>query len=119
MDNEVCRKAELKQEVDVKSIYPAPINLQDHGEHPDMCPTAIIDVSVGCTEKEFADYHIYIRFQERALQRHFGVGNMFVETRLNAAMERGELPPWEDLLPRASMPPRAKLPFKFDIIEDK
>jgi hypothetical protein len=34
-------------------------------------------------------------------------------------MERGELPLWEDLLPRASMPPRAKLPYEFIINENK
>tara|TARA_R110000868_G_scaffold385861_1_gene653907 strand:- start:2 stop:349 length:348 start_codon:yes stop_codon:yes gene_type:complete len=109
-----------KRGIDVKrtenkmtSIYPPPISLQDHGEHPDMCPTAIVDGRVGCTEKQLADYHSYIRLQERALQRHFGVGNMLIQPRMDAAMDRGELPLWEDLLPRASMPPRAKMPFEF------
>jgi hypothetical protein len=88
-----------------------------------MCPAAIVeamraidkvdDGCFGCTETQLKDYHFYIRLQERALQRHFGVGNMLVQTRMDAAMDRGELPLWEDLLPRASIPPRAKLPFEF------
>jgi hypothetical protein len=113
-----------KRGIDVKrterkmtSIYPS--GIQDHGEHPDMCPNAIIDGSVGCTEKQLSDYYFYIRLQERALQRHFGVGNMLIQPRMDAAMKRGELPLWDDLLPRASMPPRAKLPYEFAINENK